>query len=234
MAKIKYSALVSDMRNKLNGSVLSANRYGSYIRNKVTPVNPQSIHQQNARQILSNLSSGFRDLDRAEIAAWNNSGVDFPFTDIFGDVKHLSGQTLYVKLNANLLKVGKPKITTPPMPEGFPPLEIASVVAGVKLNGDTSVSFAIGDDTVPEGMSLVVYSTDSLSKSISFVKNRFRFLGSFVAQTKDVDISDAFVARFGGAVVGNLVHLRVAYVNNATGQQSVPFFVSQEVVVDIA
>ena len=156
MAKIKYSALVSDMRNKLNGSVMSANRYGSYVRNKVTPVNPQSIYQQNARQVLSNLSSGYRNLDRSQISAWNSSGTNFPFTDIFGDVKHLSGQTLFVKLNANLLKVGKSQINVPPLPQSFPDLSISDETFEIDAQGDLAGSFKIGDPTVPVGMSLVV------------------------------------------------------------------------------
>src|SRR4051794_38926446 len=124
MAKIKYSALVSDMRNKLNGSVMSQNRYGSFVRNKVTPVNPQTSYQQAARQSLGNLSSSFRELTAGQIAAWNRSGVNFPFTDIFGDIKHLSGQTLFVKLNANLEKVNSPRILQPPLPVGFPEISL--------------------------------------------------------------------------------------------------------------
>lgn len=226
MAKIKYSALVSDMRNKLNGSVLSANRYGSYIRNKVTPVNPQSIYQQNARQILSNLSSGYRNLSKNNIAAWNGSGVNFPFTDIFGDVKHLSGQTLFVKLNSNLLKVGQSQIDTPPMPAGFPDLAISDGIFDVDAQGDLTGSFKIGDATVPSGMSLVVYATPGVSKSVQFVKNRFRFLGTFAATANLVDLSTAYTDRFGVPLEDEEVHLKVAYVNNATGQQSVPFSMS--------
>lgn len=229
MAKIKYSALVSDMRNKLNGSVLSANRYGSYIRNKVTPVNPQSIYQQNARQVLSNLSSGYRNLDRSQISAWNSSGVNFPFTDIFGDVKHLSGQTLFVKLNANLLKVGKSQISVPPLPQSFPDLAISDEDFNINAQGELAGSFKIGDATVPTGMSLVVYATAGVSPSIQFVKNRFRFLGTFSATASLVDVSAKFTERFGAPLVGENVHLRIAYVNEATGQQSVPFGVTVEV-----
>ena len=42
MAKILTTAIVADIRNKLNGSVFSKNRYGAYVRTKVTPVNPQT------------------------------------------------------------------------------------------------------------------------------------------------------------------------------------------------
>ena len=62
MAKIKLSAIVSEMRGKLNGSVFSKNRGGAYIRTKVTPVNPQSLAQGLVRATLTNLSQAWRGL----------------------------------------------------------------------------------------------------------------------------------------------------------------------------
>ena len=67
MAKIKMTAIVADMRNKLNGSVFSRNRGGAYIRTKVTPINPQTAAQVQARSLLTSLSQGFRSLSQAQI-----------------------------------------------------------------------------------------------------------------------------------------------------------------------
>ena len=59
MAKIKMTAIVADMRNKLNGSVFSRNRGGAYIRTKVTPINPQTsvLHLTPDENIHKNLRS---------------------------------------------------------------------------------------------------------------------------------------------------------------------------------
>ena len=63
MAKVLFSALISDMRNKLNGSVFAKNRGGSYLRTKVTPVNPQTVAQVHKRQHgAGNLRGGNRAL----------------------------------------------------------------------------------------------------------------------------------------------------------------------------
>lgn len=230
MAKIKYSALVSDVRNKLNGSVMSKNRYGSIVRNKVTPVNPQSSFQQNARQRLASLSSSFRALTAAQIAAWNNSGVNFPFTDIFGDVKHLSGQTLFVKLNANLDKIGSPRILTPPLAQGFPEIAVSGAVAEVETGENSEVSFMIDPAVVPTGYDVVVYATPSISRSINFIKNRFRYLGTFVPAAGKIDLLTDYTARFGLMQGDEVVHFKVALVNSETGQQSIPFSLSAAVV----
>lgn len=225
-AKIKYSALVSDMRNKLNGSVLSKNRYGSFIRNKVTPTNPQTAFQQKARQSLGNLSSSYRELTAGQIASWNQSGVNFPFTDIFGDIKHLSGQTLFVKLNANLEKVGSPRISQPPLPVGFPELAIDTFEVEVDDLDNTDASFAVTPELIPAGYKLVVYATPGLSRAVQFVRNRFRFLGAFDANAGVVSIGNALNERFGQPLVDEVVHIRVAMVSTETGQQGVPVMIS--------
>lgn len=230
MAKIKYSALVSDMRNKLNGSVMSKNRYGSYLRNKVTPVNPQTSFQQSARQSLGNLSSSFRELTIEQIRAWNASGVNFPFTDIFGDIKHLSGQTLFVKLNANLEKVGSSRISNPPAAVGFPELSISGFSAVVTASVLTTMEFEINSATVPSGYALVVYATPSLSRSISFVRNRFRLIAANIpAIASVVDLIDPYVERFGQPLEGEVIHIRVALVSTDTGQQGVPLMADSTV-----
>lgn len=231
MAKIKYSALVSDMRNKLNGSVLSKNRYGSYIRNKVTPVNPQTSYQQSARQILGNLSSSFRELTASQIAQWNAKAKDFPFTDIFGDTRHLTGQTLFVKLNANLEKIGVSRISEAPNPVGFPEYAVTSVAVtpdtglpdtGQEITIQTSLAAA------PSGYTFAVYATPPISKSVSFIKNQFRYIGKgTVGATGRLDIKQDngdfdYWDRFGEFSVGDVVHVKIALVSNTTGQQSIP------------
>lgn len=55
--KIKYGAGIVDGSGKLNGWVASKNRGGSYMRTKVTPLNPSTSAQQNARGILGSLST---------------------------------------------------------------------------------------------------------------------------------------------------------------------------------
>lgn len=230
MAKIKYSALVSDMRNKLNGSVMSKNRYGSYVRNKVTPVNPQTVFQQNARQSLANLSSSFRDLTIAQIKAWNGAGQNFPFTDIFGDIKHLTGQTLFVKLNANLEKVGSPRISTPPLPVGFPELAISAMSVGVTGGVLTTAEFDVTPDAIPVGYKLVIYATQGLSRARSFVKNQYRFLGAFTPELGLVDFSAEYLDRFGSPLSDEIVHIKVALVSITTGQQGIPLSDSAVVV----
>lgn len=221
MAKVKYSALVSDMRNKLNGSVLSKNRAGNYIRNKTTPVNPQTASQQANRQLLGSFSSMWGGLTEGQRASWRGAVASFPYTDIFGDRKELDGKSLMIKLNMNLANAGQPPIQTAPSSVAVP---VLAITANDALD-DGTVSFSINSATVPAGFSLLVYATPLVGGGVYFVKNKYRLLGAFTAAASDVDITAAYAAKFGApgaSDLGKAVSIRCALVSNATGQLGVP------------
>lgn len=223
MAKIKYSALVSDVRNKLNGSVMSKNRYGSYMRNKITPVNPQTQYQQNARMILSSLSSGWAGLSESERAGWNALASQVPFTDIFGDVQHLSGQVMYVKLNANLIKIAEAPNSTAPVMESIPPMLLDGLDAEQTAGALVTLDAEFVQQTVPAGYQIVIYATPPIKPGISFVKNQYRMIGAIDTITSGVaNALTLWNDRFGAVTAGQKIFLRAALVNETTGQQGIP------------
>lgn len=221
MAKVKYSALVSDMRNKLNGSVLSKNRAGNYIRNKTTPVNPRTASQQANRQLLGSFSSMWGGLTEGQRASWRGAVASFPYTDIFGDRKELDGKSLMIKLNLNLANAGQPPIQTAPSSVAIPVLAIESAGAF----DDGQVEFDINSATVPSGFSLLVYATPPVGGGVYFVKNKYRLLGSFTATGGSVAIGSAYADKFGTpgtSDIGKAISIRCALVSNTTGQLGVP------------
>lgn len=223
MAKIKYSALVSDMRNKLNGSVMSKNRYGSYVRNKVTPVNPQTSFQQAVRQRLSNLSSSWGGLTEAQRAGWEALAPSLPFTDIFGDTKELSGQVLFVKLNSNLLKIGESMLSVAPESDAIPPLAIDSVTATETTGSLVSLDLTLSQASVPAGFEMCIYATPAVQPGKSFVKNLFRYIGSTATiTTGSFDALSLWSARFGTVAPGQKIFVRVALVSTDSGKQGIP------------
>lgn len=221
MAKVKYSALVSDMRNKLNGSVLSKNRAGNYIRNKTTPVNPQTAAQQANRQQLGAMSSAWNGLTESQRASWRAAVASFPYTDIFGDRKELDGKSLMIKLNLNLLNAGQAQINSAPSSVAIPELAITSGTATVA----DGVGLVVTPAAIPAGFTLLVYATPPVNAGVYFVKNRYRLLGTATAAAGAVDLQAIYDAKFGALSagdVGKAVSVRCALVSNASGQLGVP------------
>lgn len=221
MAKVKYSALVSDMRNKLNGSVLSKNRAGNYIRNKTTPVNPQTASQQANRQNLGSMSSAWAGLTESQRASWRSAVASFPYTDIFGDRKELDGKSLFVKLNMNLLNAGTATIQDAPASVAIPTLSIGSLTA----DDDVGIQLTISLQTIPVGYALLVYATPKVGGGVYFVKNQYRLLGSFTATLSEVDIYPSYVGRFGDITtvdIGKAINIKLVLVSTTSGQMGVP------------
>jgi hypothetical protein len=219
MAKILMTAIVADIRNKLNGSVFSKNRYGSYIRTKVTPVNPQTTAQQNVRNRLATNSQAWRGLTESQRNGWITAASSFPTTDIFGNPKILSGNALYVSLNNNLAVIGAALITDAPSPVSIPALSIVSLTADI-----SSSTFDIDflQSPIPAGVAMVVEATPQVGPGISFVKNLYRNVNSFAAATNSpIDLFADYVAKFGALTLGQKVFVRCFYVSTVTGQAGI-------------
>ena len=223
MSKIKYSALVSDARNKLNGSVLSKNRYGNYIRNKTTPVNPQTTFQQNARAALAANSQAWGGLTEAQRNGWKALAQELPFTDIFGDSKTLAGNSLYNKLNGNLQKIGESPIDDAPVKEAVPAIVAEALTASSTGGVLSSLSLQFSPSPIPAGVCAVIYATPGISPGRSFVKNQFRLI-SFAnpAETSAKNIFADYSYRFGTPASGQKIFVRIVFVSIATGQQGIP------------
>ena len=218
--KALFGSFIVDGRNKVNGHVVSKNRYGSYIRTKVTPVNPQTDAQQAARNRLSTNSQAWRGLTEDQRQGWIDAAINFPFTDIFGNTKTLSGQALYVKLNSNLNIVGQPSIADAPSPVAIPALETIGLTAAA---GVAAVSLAFTPTPVPANMVLVVQMTGNVTPGKSFVKNLFRQVDAIApGAASPVDELVQFQAVHGNPVEAQKIFARCFYISQITGQAGIP------------
>lgn len=218
MAKLKFTAIVSDMRGKLAGSVFSKNRSGAYMRTKVTPVNPQSAGQSVIRSRLTGLTQNWRSLTADQRSQWSDAAPNFPRTNQFGDQVILTGQQLYIGLNANLINVGTTAITTPPSP-GTTYSITSATLAMAKGAGTATVAF--GPSPVPAGNAVIVEATPAMSPGKTFAKNLFRQISIVAAAgTTPINIAAAYTTKFGGIpAAGQKVFVRLTPVNTVSGQK---------------
>jgi len=218
MAKIKYSALVSDIRGKLNGSVASRNRSGSYLRNKVTPLNPNTSAQANARSLLTNLSQGWRALTEAQRAAWNAAVSQFAKTNIFGDLVNPTGKNLYTRLGINLTNIGESILSDPPIPADVVGLSVTGLTIDIGTGDEMTIDTADSD----ANMSYLVEATPPVSPGKNFVKSEYRLIQTESGSLGGtIDIKSAYVAKFGTPAEGQKVFARVTPVVTATGQKGI-------------
>lgn len=218
MAKVKFSALVSEMRNKLNGSVFSRNRGGNYLRNKVTPLNPKTSSQVAARSRLTQFSQAWRGLTEDQRNAWLAAVPNWARTDIFGDIVNPSGNTLYIRLNINIALAGGTAIAVPPSPVGASALTDLSVTVDVS---STTMEVVFAPSPVPANHTLVIESTPAMSPGINNANSQFRVISTVAAAgTTPEDVWAAQVAKFGAPIAGQKVFIRAKLINKVTGEVS--------------
>jgi hypothetical protein len=222
--KMKFGAIVVDGRGKIGGHVASKNRAGSYLRTKVSPVNPQTSSQSGVRNRLAGLSQGWRGLTANQRASWNNAVSDYAKTDIFGDLRNPSGFTLYQKLNNNLLNIGVVAITTPPVPQAVDAFTSFTLAAAAGANTITA-TFA---PAIAADMVVKVFATPPQSAGKSFVKSEYRQIGTI--DNGDVSpfaLTTLYNAKYGSVgTAGQKIFVKMVQVNNVTGQEGTPFVAS--------
>ena len=214
-AKIKFTAIVAEIRNKLNGNVFSRNSSGAYIRTKVTPVNPNTSFQSNVRADFTTVAQAWRDLTEAERNSWNQGVVSFSHTDIFGDNVPLSGFGLHQQLNLNLLAIGAAVITAPPLPGAVFNFTSSSLAAAFALQTVT-LTYA---PAIPATETVILKATAPLSAGKSFVKSELRQIDTIVAADVSPFSSEAeYITKFGAVgAVGSKVFYETKAVVTLTG-----------------
>jgi hypothetical protein len=217
MAKVKFSALISEMRGKLNGSVFTKNRYGNALRNKVTPVNRRTPHQQSVKALFTYFSQKWRTLTDDQRNAWNSAVDDFKRNNIFGDSIRPTGSNLFCELNANLAIIGGNELTSPPLQQRI------VGVRGFKLNIDSTVGsekFDIEFDPSPTSPDVyhMVYATRCYSPGKSFIQSEYRIIGVIApgAITPYDALSD-WQDKFGILVSDQMISVKLVPVHKSTG-----------------
>lgn len=216
--KAKFGLFMTDGRGKVGGHVVSKNRAGSYVRTKVTPVNPQSTAQLAVRNRLTSFSQSWSALTQEQRDAWNGSVSDYARTDIFGDLRNPTGFNLFQRLNNNLSIAGKAQINVPPLPES---VGVVSATALTAQDATTveSMSLTMAAD-VPVDTAVKVFATAPQSAGKSFVKSEFRLIKVLAeAATTPVDLLADYQTKFGSTgQAGQKIFVKLEAINTNTGQ----------------
>lgn len=215
--KIKFGMIVTDGRGKLGGQVASKNRSGSYIRTKVTPVNPQTSFQSAVRQRLGSLSAVWGNLSEAQRLAWNeaaNSG-QWNKTDIFGDARRPTGKNLFTGINLVSLETTNTLLSRVPKKAHFAQFS----VTGADLYFDGNLDIHLNVAEVPiVGTRWQIEATVGVSPGRYYLKNLYRFISSTEEVTQgtySINVADEYATRFGALQstdAGKRVGLRIRQV----------------------
>lgn len=224
MAIVKYGNLISEARGKENGVVYSRNTYGAYMRNKVTPINPQTAKQVAQRQRMTTATQLWSTCTEAQVKGWGTLAGLVTNINIFGDNVPLTAFNLFVRVNINLQLIGAATITAPPAPTA--PVSLTSIQWEAPEDVGDSVDFS--PTPVPAGTALVIFATSPVKKNKTFVSSEYRFMKKIAAAAvSPADISAEYTAAFGTIPVGMKAFVKGFLISTTNGFPSAELATSE-------
>jgi len=219
MAKIQFSSVVGDARNKIGGSVFTKVRFGAMVRRKVSPVQPRTSRQTTVRALLTLLSKRWGStLTAAQRAGWESLAGSYPRTDVFGNSYTLTGLQMYTALNRNLQLIGVTIIDDAPasLSVGSPGSITATATIGTPNVLDVTPVTDPAAGEVP-----VVFAARPVSAGRKFITSLLRYIFQDAAATAGpYDAVSEYEAKFGTMVAGQNISVGLIYINNSTGAAS--------------
>jgi hypothetical protein len=220
MALVKFGAGISEMRGKEGGVIYSRNAYGSYIKTKVSPVNPQTAHQLSQRTLMGNLAQSWMALTGAKKAGWDSLGAQVTRINRFGDSTAYTGFSLYMRLNRNLVLASQPAIDDAPLSTGTATLTLGAITIAV-----TGPVFTIAYNPTPTSATdaLAIYATPNMVTGRRFVKNFYRLINVVApAAGSPQSIYTEYTAYYGTAPLEDAtIFIKAKFINIDTGFDSV-------------
>lgn len=196
MALIRFGSGIADARGSIESTVFSKNRYGNYMRNRTTPVNPQSVRQQGVRTDLSSLVDRWSNtLTQAQRDGWNTYAANVPTTNKLGETIKLSGYNWYVGNNTAMLQAGG--VIVDDAPTNFTRVG-ADATYAVALSEATQLISVTFDNTLPwanddNGWMLISMSLP-VNGGREYVQSSFRVAGAIEGDGTTPPTSPATIA----------------------------------------
>lgn len=222
MAKILNGGGVAEIRGSIAGTTFSRNRGGAYTRNRVSPVQPQTVFQLAQRARFTELSKAWGgDLTQNQRDGWDAFALLFPVVDVFGLQTILTGEQMYVKLNTRMLAAGLSRFDTAPVDQQVGEISSASLAVTLLPALVIAVTFTPTPTTNNNNMQFLFAPPSPPGRT--FIKNQVRLILSRPpGQASPDDITPQYTGRFGSPVATQKVSGLIRLLNADNGAISTP------------
>lgn len=173
------SSIFDKASGSLNGTVFSHNRFGMYVRQRSTPVNPSTQRQQDVRAVFTSLVADWSEvLTQAQRDAWNLFGNSVEVLNKVGDPVNLTGLNHFVRSNSVLLQCGLPQVDDGPTTFSLPSVDPTLVATASEATQLLSIAF---DDALEwldeDDAGLAVLMASPKGVGVNFLGGPMRYAG---------------------------------------------------------
>jgi hypothetical protein len=212
MALVKTSALISDIKGRLSGSVFQGSASGLTIRTERKHINRRTVFQTDQRAIAQLVQSAWQALSDNDRTSWNVYAGMRNKPQRKNPMVKLSGHQIF--LNENIIRLSLSARLTTPLTIITTPI-IQTQPAQVNIN---SVTIPVGgvllitkDIATVEGDNFfAIYITRPLTKSQLSQHNKFQLMKVLQDSEDHVDVAASYIAKFGSLPpIGSFVNTKI-------------------------
>ena len=213
MALIKVSALISDIRGKIAGSVFQLSNSGLTLRSNPGQINPQSPSQNSARAITGSVLREWIQLTAAQRARWELFRQYNPILQRNISGLHISAQAMFTKINVIRLHYNLTILTAP----SFNKCDLTPIDATLQFSGGAIE--IVTDRVMNSSIEFVILSTSPiLAASINNPGKSMRLISFTTTSTDTFDITSQYLDIFGQVPQpGDNVFIRFTVANKQSG-----------------
>lgn len=183
--KFTAGAMVGNLSGSIGSTTASRNKFGSYFRSRVVPVNPNTVRQQDVRAIFATLVNAWTNtLTPSQRTNWTNWADNTTIKGKDGTPINITGQNAYVRFNTVRLQIGGVRVDAAPTDfnNGSPPTGFRSstdLITGEigNVGGNFSTDILVGGGAAFEA-DVVVWLGAPINESRVFFKGPYQLSAS--------------------------------------------------------
>lgn len=228
------SPVYSAVSGSTAGITYSRNKGGMYTRARAVPTNPNTARQQLTRSYMgAAVQLWSEDLTENMRNSWRNYAANTPVLDKLGQMKHLSGQQMWVKWYVAMAYAGGDTSSismSGPNNTGEPPMGLVGKIdpdpmIGIFASNSEWNSQILLQGDASEAARVTLYISPPLNAGVSYYKGPYQRVQNFSISsgTNDVDVQTTFASELddtGPLVVGQRrgVKITVVYIDGRVAQ----------------
>lgn len=174
------SLILNKASGSVGGGTFSRNRFGQYIRQRSTPVNPSSSRQQQVRATFAALAGYWSEtLTQAHRDSWNLYGNTVEMVNAIGDTIHLTGFNHFIRSNSAILQASGAQVDAGPTNMSLPTVDETAEAEASEATQLISIAFNDAMAWCSEDAAhMTVLMASPKGVGVDFIGGPFRFAGS--------------------------------------------------------
>jgi len=216
MAFIKFSALVSSVVGKLNGSYFQSQKGGTALKN-ISPRRSKAKSVQGMLQLAQNrlsfVSRSWGQISPAQVLLWNTYATGFERTNKNGIRYVPTGYQMFQECNSNRLKLGAEMLAEPITPSI--PFDVSNCSIDMPTTGEITFNSLVA---IPADKIVVVSCSAPTYGNKQYPKSGSRVVANInSAMTLPFNLYDDYVNVWGTPVSNCAYFWRIEVIDDLSG-----------------